>query len=150
MSILKAAEDSVVRALVTWAAFANVRRWSPDTVQQWREEGKMDVINARTGEVLPLSTEILDDIEKNATGRLDLRAAAARVAVPWLIVHGTTDEAVAVEDAHTLARASGRARVKILEGAGHTFGARHPWQGSTPELDEAMDATVAWFSGELL
>ncbi len=150
MSILKAAEDSLVRTLVTWAAFANVRRWSPDTVSQWRAEGKIDVVNARTGEVLPLSTAILDDIENNASGRLDLRAAAARIKVPWLIVHGTRDEAVSVEDARTLARAGGRAQVRILEGAGHTFGARHPWKGSTPELDEAMDATVAWFSGELL
>jgi pimeloyl-ACP methyl ester carboxylesterase len=151
MSILKTAEDHAVRALVTWAAFANVRRWGEETVARWRAEGGLEVVNARTGEVLVMGTEMLDDIERNGAGRLDLAAAAAKIEVPWLIVHGTEDEAVAVQDARVLERASGhKAKTLIIEKAGHTFGAKHPWLGSTPALDMAMDATVSWFSEALL
>ena len=42
------------------------------------------------------------------------------------------------------------AQLKVIEKGGHTFGARHPWQGSTTELDQAMDTTVDWFGRNLL
>ena len=111
----------------------------------------MDVVNTRTGQVLPLSTDILDEAERHAAGRLDLSKSAARVSAPWLIVHGAEDESVPVADGRTLYRTSGnKATLKVIEKGGHTFGARHPWQGSTPELDQAMDATVEWFGRYLL
>jgi dienelactone hydrolase len=151
VSVLAAAENPEIAALVTWASISTVRRWPPDTVRRWRAEGKLDVVNSRTGEILPLTTDILDDIERHADGRLDIQNAAARLKAPWLIVHGGADEAVPVQEARTLERASGnRAQLKIIKTGGHTFGARHPWQGSTRELDEAMDATVEWFVRELL
>jgi dienelactone hydrolase len=148
VAILRAADDARVRALVTWASIATVRRWGPDVVAAWRTTGRQDVVNARTGEVLPLYTEVLDDIDAHAA-RLDIEAAAARVAAPWLIVHGTADEAVPVAEADRLAAAQPGAVLERIDGAGHTFGARHPWAGSTPELDRAMTRSVTWFATHL-
>jgi len=151
VAILKTVEDSDIRALVTLASISQPMRWAPEVVRRWRAEGKLDVVNTRTGEVLPLSADILDDIDRHANGSLDIPTAAANVTVPWLIIHGAADEAVPVEEARALARASrGRGRLKVIEGGGHTLGARHPWQGSTRELDEALDATMEWFGRELL
>ena len=150
-ALFKASEDATASALVTWSSIANVHRWSPETVKQWRATGKLDVINTRTGQNLPISTDILDEVERHASGRLDLVKAAARVQAPWLIIHGDRDEAVAVENGRDLHRASaGKATFREIKGGGHTFGARHPWQGSTPELNQAMDATVEWFGRYLL
>jgi dienelactone hydrolase len=149
-AILHAARHPNCRALVTWAAIADVMRWDQATIRRWRAEGKLEVVNTRTGEILPLHTNVLDDVEANRD-RLDLTAAAARVAAPWLIVHGEADESVPVADAEILygaARHDAMNLLKIRSGT-HTFGARHPWGGSTRELDEAMDATVAWFSRHL-
>ena len=99
--------------------------------------------------MLPQYTDVLDDIEQNADA-LDIEAAAGRVAVPWLIVHGTVDEAVALREGERLAAAAPPgARFLPIEGAGHTFGAAHPWRGATPELERTMDATIAFFSTEL-
>jgi dienelactone hydrolase len=139
VAILRAADDARVRALVTWAAIAT---------ETWRASGRQDVVNARTGEVLPLYTEVLDDIDTRSA-QLDIEAAAARVAAPWLIVHGTHDEAVPVAEAERLAAAQPRAVLERIEGAGHTFGARHPWAGTTPELDRAMTGSVTWFATHL-
>jgi dienelactone hydrolase len=151
IAILKTADDPDITALVTWASISTTRRWANDVIRQWRADGKLDVINSRTGEVLPLLPDILDDLDTDHSGTLDIRAAAGRIRAPWLIIHGGADEAVPVGEANALEQASDhRARLRIIEGAGHTFGARHPWQGSTPELDEAMDATVEWFGKELL
>jgi dienelactone hydrolase len=150
VATLFAAGDGDVAALVTWAGIASVRRWSDEVIAAWRHDGKLDVVNARTGQVLELSTAILDEMDRYERSRLDIPAAAGRVRAPWLIVHGDEDEAVPLEHARILARANPGAALCVVRGAGHTFGARHPWQGSTPALDEALDRTVEWFGRHLL
>lgn len=89
--------------------------------------------------------------QRHSTGTLDVLAAASRVTAPWLIVHGSADESVPAEEAARLAQASGSARTERLtvDGAGHTFGARHPWAGSTPELESVL-AHTARFLGRTL
>jgi uncharacterized protein len=150
VAVLHTAGDPRVRALVTWAAISTVERWSTEQRPRWRATGRLDVPNARTGQVLPLYTDVLDDIEGNA-GHLSIDDAAAKVAVPWLIIHGTTDESVSFSEAERLAAAGAAASPKLLRisGGGHTFGATHPWQSSTPELDAVFDATLSWLSTHL-
>lgn len=150
MAILHAAADPKVRVLVTWAAIATVDRWAPPQRSAWRRAGVSEVKNARTGQVLPLYPDVLDDIERNAAA-LDIEAAARRIAVPWLIVHGSADEAVSPAEAERLVAAAPPATTRFLPvaGAGHTFGAAHPWQGATPELEGVMDATLGTLAAEL-
>lgn len=146
-AILAAAGDPRVRALVTWAAIATVERW-PGQDAEWRAKGKLDIVNSRTGEVLPLYLDVLDDLRAHRT-LLDIPAAAARLTVPWLLLHGTSDEAVPVAEAHALSAAQPAARLMLLEGAGHTFGAVHPFAGMTADLAVALDETVKWFGRHL-
>jgi pimeloyl-ACP methyl ester carboxylesterase len=150
IAILQAAADSRVRALVTWAAIASVERWPPPQRSSWRAAGQTDIQNARTGQVLPLYTDVLDDIEQNASA-LDIEAAARRISVPWLIIHGTQDESVRFAEGERLMAASDRPETRLLpiEHAGHTFGAVHPWRSTTPELDTVLDATLAWLTDHL-
>lgn len=151
VALLHAAGDSGVGALVTWAAVGTFVRWSDGAVQEWRSRGTIDIVNARTGEVLPLEVDYLEDLE--AKGEvLSLERAAAAVEAPWLIVHGDADESVPVEEgrAHFAVAGDGGAVLELIPGAGHTLGARHPWPGTTPELERAMDRTLDWFSRYLL
>ena len=96
--------------------------------------------------MLPLGVGILEDVEANR-GRLDVLSAARRLSVPWRIVHGTLDETVPFEEGQALlAGATGAASDLVpVEGASHTFGAVHPWAGSTPHLEEALRAAIDWF-----
>jgi pimeloyl-ACP methyl ester carboxylesterase len=148
IAALHTASDARIRALVTWAAISTVDRWTAPHRAAWRHTGVNEVKNARTGEVLPLYTDVLDDIEQHAAA-LDIEAAAEKIAVPWLIVHGTADEAVALAEGERLARAAPRARFVPVDGAGHTFGAAHPWRGSTAELALVEDATLTFFAEHL-
>ena len=152
VALLRATADETVAALVTWAAVSRGLRWPNETIESWRASGKLDIVNARTGDVLPLYTDVLEELERHGNGRLDFLAAARKVRAPWLIVHGNEDEAVLVSEAEALAAAAGEgiAKLEMIEGGGHTFGARHPWAGSTAQLDEAMDVTADWFSRNLL
>lgn len=145
MAILTAGRDPRVHALVTWAAISTVDRW-PDKVEEWRTAGKLDITNARTGDVLPLYVDVLDDAIRNRE-QLDIAAAAGRVTVPWLLLHGSADPSVSPAEARILSAAaapSNPPRLIIIEGAGHTLGAVHPFAGMTPDLAQALDETLKW------
>jgi dipeptidyl aminopeptidase/acylaminoacyl peptidase len=150
IAILQAARDPRVRALVTWAAISSVERWPDPQRSSWRAAGQTDIQNARTGQILPLYTDVLDDIEQNASA-LDIEAAGRRIRVPWLLIHGTEDESVPFAEAERLKAASARPDTRLLpiEGGGHTFGAVHPWRATTPELATVFDATLAWLTTRL-
>jgi len=146
LAVLLAGGDPDVRTLVTWSAIRSPFRWGPETIRKWKADGRIQITNQRTGEVLPLYVDVLDELEGDHEGRFDVAAAAERVRVPWLIVHGEADETVSVREAQSLHKANDeRAELLVIRHGSHTFGARHPWAGSTPELDQAMDATVGWF-----
>lgn len=148
-AILAAAEDARVDALVTWAAIASVDRWSASEILQWQQGKTVDISNARTGQQMPIGPGFWSDIVRNEE-RLDIARAARALRVPWLIVHGEGDTSVSVEDARVLSRAAGpNAELLLVEEAGHTFGATHPFAGATPELRTAMGATLDWFDAHL-
>ncbi len=146
-AVLAAAGDPRVRALVTWASISTAHRW-PGRAEQWRRDGRLDIVNARTGQVLPLYPDVLDDVERNSAA-LDIPAAAGRIGIPWLIIHGTADEAVSAEEARVLSTHAPEARLLLLDGAGHTFGAVHPFAGVTPDLAQAIDETAKWMGRHL-
>ncbi|MGE0351690.1 MAG: alpha/beta hydrolase family protein [Gemmatimonadales bacterium] len=149
IAVLHAARDPGIATLVTWAAIGSVDRWSDPAKEAWRRRGYVNIQNARTGQVMPLGTGILDDIAQGAGNGLNIRRAAAGVKAPWLILHGEADESVDVADARALAAANPAATLKLIPEAGHTFGAVHPFKGMTPELEQVFDATVKWtVSGE--
>jgi dienelactone hydrolase len=140
-----------VGALVTWAAIAAVGRWSAPERERWRAEGQLAVLNSRTGQLLRLDVAALDEAEQLRGSTLDITAAAARVRAPWLIVHGTADETVSVDDARVLHTAAAeRAELLLLDGATHTFDARHPMGSPPPAADEAIRATTDFFVRLLL
>jgi pimeloyl-ACP methyl ester carboxylesterase len=139
-----------IRALVTWAAISHVDRYTPEEKRIWRATGELPVVNTRTGQQLALGRGLLEDVERHAAGSLDILAAAGRVAAPWLIVHGGDDESVpAGEAAELAARATGTHELLVIPGAGHTFGAKHPFAGPTPHLIQALNATQTWFRRHL-
>ncbi len=148
LAILHASRDPRVGALVTWAAIDHFLRFSEAELVRWRHQGRLDVVNQRTGDTLPMGLDSLQDVERHQGDLLDVPAAAARCTKPWLIVHGTADRTVPVEAAERLAAASGSPSSKtlLIEGAEHTFGVRHPWAGSTPDFDRVRDATVGFLA----
>jgi dienelactone hydrolase len=148
-AVLAAAEDPHVDALVTWAAIADVNRWSPEQTAAWERGETVEIANARTGQQMPIGPDYGRDLREHHA-RLDIRAAAAELAIPWLIVHGDQDDSVDPADGHALFDAAGEnAELYLIEGAGHTFGVTHPYRGATDELRAAAGATLEWFGEHL-
>ncbi len=148
VSLLAAAADPRAACLVTWAAVAHFERWDEAERRAWRERGTLDVVNARTGQVFHLTTRLLDDIEANREGPLNIERAARALNVPHLVVHGDADESVPVAEGQAIA-SWGRSELLVVPGAGHTFGAVHPFSGRTQHLDSVLAATLAFFRRHL-
>ena len=143
-AILVGARRPEVRAVVTWAGIGSVFRYEDWFAESLGDGDVMEVLNARTGQRLPLYRDVLDDLLANRD-TLDMEAAAGRLGSALLIVHGTADEAVPVGEAHALHRAADSAELAIIEGAGHTMDASHPFPGTNPRLEEAIARSAAHF-----
>ena len=118
VAVLHAAHDARVEALVTWAAISTVERWGAEERAAWRKSGQISILNARTGQKLPLYTDVLDDIDQNASA-LDILSVAAAIRVPWLVIHGRADESVRFAEAQALlASSTGTAQLLELVAAG--------------------------------
>lgn len=144
--LFTAAEGSMVSSLVTWAAISYPARWSPEDVLTWRKRGYSEVTNSRTGQIMRLETELLDDVELHAKTKLNIEGAAHRIRVPWLIVHGTADETVpSTEAEHLHSVSKGLSTLRLIKGANHGFDAKHPLAEVPPVLEKAVQETVKFF-----
>ena len=147
MAILfAAAEGSNVSSLVTWAAISYPARWSPEEMLIWRKQGYADISNSRTGQVMRMDTDLLDDVEQHGKTKLNIGNAAAKIKVPWLIIHGTGDETVPSSEAeHLHSQAKDVSTLRLIEGAGHTFDAKHPLTDVPPVLEKVVLETAKFF-----
>ncbi len=137
-------------ALVTWNAIGSIDRWPSEVMDKWREHGSIEVVNSRTGQVLKIYRDLVEEIDSKSQRELHIANAARTLKTPWLIVHGQVDEVVSVADGvklfETARSPDCETKLVLIEDGGHTFGAKEPWEGSNTCLDQAIDETVAWFS----
>jgi len=147
MAILyAAAEGSNVNSLVTWAAISYTNRWSPEDTLVWRKRGYAEVTNSRTGQVMRLGTDLLDDVELHGKTKVNIEGAAKKIKVPWLIVHGTGDETVPSREAeHLHSLSDGVSTLRLIKDANHGFDARHPLNEVPPVLEKVVNETVQFF-----
>jgi dienelactone hydrolase len=144
-AIVKASLDPRLKCLVTWASPAALGRYSDELLRQWKEDGRYNFVNARTKQDMFVNYAYLDDIQANRE-RYSLDLAVSQLTIPYLTVHGTKDESVPVDAAHQLHgyAKTGQAELALVEGATHTFGTKHPFEVSTPALEQAIEKTAAW------
>ncbi|GAB3532011.1 hypothetical protein GCM10027443_15140 [Pontibacter brevis] len=145
--ILKAAEDSRVKAVATWASISDYdQRWSKEQMHQWKQDGVQWILNSRTGQQMPLYYQMVEDYYQNRH-RLDIPEVIKKMQQPLLILHGGQDETVPVQMAHALRNWKPDAEMHILETANHSFGGAHPYgHNELPEAArEAADHSIDFF-----
>ena len=145
VAIVYASEDTRVSVAVTWAGVADFDRWGEKTKDLWRREGRMEIENARTGQMMPMDVVMLDDLEAHAS-RFDIPAAAARLSKPLLVLHGEQDVSVPIAEGRRNASASTHPRSSFVSipNTDHTFGVRHPFEGPTPAFRTVVEKTSQW------
>jgi pimeloyl-ACP methyl ester carboxylesterase len=137
-----------VKAAVVWNSIHRVDFFQPELLVELRNKGITHVINARTGQRLPIRREVLDDIETNRD-RFDLLGRLPQLTQPLLLVQGGQDLPGLYEGAVRMAEAAPQATLHVIQEANHTMGAVHPFAGMTPALEEAIRVTTEFFTHQL-
>lgn len=124
------ARHEVVSGLITWASVSSFLGRLPDdeALDQWEADGVTYIVNGRTKQDMPMNYSFVEDLVSNQEA-LNIIDAAGRLKKPAFVIHGSEDEAVSPIDGEVLADALGCTYTEI-DGAGHTFGGRHPWEES--------------------
>ena len=149
ISIIKSAEDSRIKKLITMASISGFRNlWPQQSEAQWYLQGIIYMHNSRTGQQMPLKSSLLDDLDKHPL-RLNIQAKATEVKQPWLLVHGDIDPTVPLEHARELHTAQPKSELMIIKGGDHVLGASHPYTGDTlpAALQEYCDAAITFLRG---
>ena len=145
--VLKGAEDKRITKITTWAAVSDfINRNNQNTIKLWKEKGVVHTYNMRTEQQMPLYYQFYETIQTNKE-RLNIVKAAKQLTIPFLIVHGTADNAVSFNDAEELHRACKQSNLLVIENGDHTFGAKHPFNNTVfPEhANTVIQHTIDFF-----
>lgn len=127
ISIIKASEDERIKKIVTWASVADFEsRMRVDGFEEWKKTGVTYIPNARTNQNMPLYFQFYEDLDRNRE-RLLIKKAAKKLNKPFLIVHGTEDDTVSINEANALHQWAAGSRLCLIENADHAFNATHPY-----------------------
>jgi dienelactone hydrolase len=150
MALLLTRETPSARAVVTWNGIGQARRHSDAEIEAWRRVGRIEVLHQRLRIRMPLDFEVAEDCLQHEHGRLDIPGAAASLGRPWLQLHAETDGTIPFAEAETLAAVGGSEHEFVaIPGSDHTWGTKHPWEGSTPAADQVFDLTIDFLSRHL-
>jgi uncharacterized protein len=127
ISILMSAEDARIKKLATWASVSDiVNRQQQKTIDTWKKDGVVFTYNSRTKQNMPLYRVFYDTTIENKN-KLDIKQALKRINIPYLVIHGTNDEAVNYKDAQTINANCNTSQLLMIDNANHTFDGKHPW-----------------------
>jgi pimeloyl-ACP methyl ester carboxylesterase len=150
-SLLVGSRRNEIGAVVLWASVANFNRYSDRQAKEWREKSVFEVLNTRTNQMMKLNVSLLEDLEKNKGGLLNLEQAAKNMNKPMLIIHGEQDLAVKVNEAEQIYNWSEKNLTELfkISATGHTFDVAHPFEGSNPKLELLLEKTFQFFNKNL-
>ena len=144
ISLIKSAEDNRINKVISWASPSNFLNRIPDTrINIWKQKGVVFVYNGRTKQNMPLYLQFYNDCMANKE-RLNIENSVSSSSVPLLVIHGSEDYTVLVNEAQDLHNWSPNSELFIVSGADHVFGGSHPYNlGSLPlDLQRVVDKTI--------
>ena len=132
VGVLRASGDERIRLLVSLAGMVHTRAFAerefgeevPDEGCMWEEPD------------CPLSQAYMDDMAQIDT----VVRRGAEIVVPWLLIHGSEDDVVPIDDSHDiLAQASDNAELVVIDGADHVF---------SEHAQVMVEKVVGWLRGQ--
>ncbi|MEN8186308.1 MAG: alpha/beta hydrolase fold domain-containing protein [Bacteroidota bacterium] len=142
---IKASEDSRITKIISWAGVSDFGSRFPkeDALKKWKKDGVYFIINGRTKQEMPHFFQFYSNFKENEK-RLNIESAIKNIRIPHLIIHGSNDETVNVEEAKNIHLWSPKSELKIINGANHTFDSKHPYNSSylPSKMVELVDLSI--------
>ncbi|MBJ2173924.1 alpha/beta hydrolase [Aureibaculum sp. A20] len=146
---LKASEDNRISKVITWAAVSDYGSRFPtgEILDLWKKHGISYIENSRTKQKLPHYYKFYENFIENKQ-RLHIKSAAQNLKIPTLIIHGTDDETVPLNEAKDLNTWNKNSELFIIENANHSFGGKHPWEKKSlpPDLLEIVQKSILFIN----
>ena len=144
ISILKSSVCKNIDKVISWSSPSNfVNRLSQEKVSIWKSREVVFVFNARTKQNMPMYYQFYDNCQKNKD-RINIKNAIERLKVPILIVHGSADSTVKLDEAQKIKSWNSNVVLSVIMNANHVFGSSHPFKDKDlpTHLKEAIDVTI--------
>ena len=143
---IKAEEDSRIETVISLAGVSDFKaRFNEGSTEfaNWKQTGVKFVENGRTKQQMPHYFQFYEDFIQNEN-RLTIKRAVSNLKIPHLIIHGSEDASVSVEEARILHKWNPDSTLKIIDGANHVFKTSHPWEKDnlSIELQKAVDIII--------
>ncbi|MCP4521123.1 MAG: prolyl oligopeptidase family serine peptidase [Cytophagales bacterium] len=145
-SLIQSYEDNRIYGTITLGSVITIKdKYADKDWETWNKEGVKYVYNGRTKQNMPLYKTLAEDIFENEI-RFDILNFAPSIQKPTLIIHGTDDQVISLEESLLIKKVNQKIEHIIIEDANHTFGAIHPYQNhELPfHLQSAMDKCISF------
>ncbi|WP_025742147.1 alpha/beta hydrolase family protein [Aquimarina pacifica] len=125
---IKAAEDPRITRVITWAGVSDYKNRfiTGEALENWEKIGVFYIQNGRTKQKMPHYFQFYTSFIENEE-RLTISRAVAKLKIPYLIIHGTNDNAVDSSEGQNLHHWSTDSELFLIDDANHVFGTKHPW-----------------------
>lgn len=135
ISILKSNEDKRIKSVISWASPSNLlsRLPSGDKLNTWKKTNVAYIYNSRINKNMPMYYQFYENCILNKH-KLSIEKSIKRHTKPHLVIHGSDDPTVSVDDALEMKNWNNDIKLEIIENADHVFGSFHPYN-----LDEFND-----------
>jgi pimeloyl-ACP methyl ester carboxylesterase len=148
--LIHAEEDARISSVITWAGVSDFKaRFKKGTKEfaNWLTSGVTYIENSRTKQQLPHYFQFYKDFEENEH-RLTIKRAVLNLSKPQLIVHGSDDLTVSINEAIDINKLNPTSELEIINEADHVFGSKHPWKEKhlPPDLQQAADLTITFLN----
>jgi uncharacterized protein len=128
IAMIAAHEDKRIKKLITWASVADlINRYPKETIDYWEKEGVLYIENTRTHQQMPLYYQLAENTLANKE-RFNIEQAVSKLTIPHVVIHGTADTSVSVDEAYQINTWNPNSELYIVDGANHAFGAVHPYE----------------------
>ena len=148
--LIKAEEDPRISSAVTWAGVSDFKaRFQEGTkgFADWLASGVTFIENSRTKQKLPHYLQFYKDFQENEY-RLTIKRAVMNLAKPQLIVHGSNDSTVSINEAIAMHKWNPASQLEIVDEADHVFSSIHPWREKylPQNLQQAVNLTLTFLN----
>lgn len=145
-SILKAATETKITELITLASISTYETsfLKGEALENWKKEGVWFIKNGRTKQQMPHYIQFYNDYMAHKEN-LHIENAVRKLQIPHLIIHGTRDTSVNLENAEKIKIWSLNSELFTLE-TDHVFNTKQPWlQNEMPaELQKVSDKCISF------
>ncbi len=141
------AENINVAGIVLISTVKQLNFWPAEMIEEWKRNKVYYKKNNRTKQLLPQGEEFLQEVLQSETS-WNVENEIKKLSQPLLILHGENDEAIPVE--HSLTKYAwakennNKTSLKIIPGATHTFNTKHPFEETSPQLEQMITEAVAF------